>query len=293
MTTARISTLFAALTALAGCQFGQSSAISDSEIDSIRTARSALTSATDNVEQTGTAAAATPGVFHLRLAWGYLAHRQRPTGWVNWTGTAALSSGTMKQQNVIFFEKGDFAIASDKANAIAWQSKTLPHFDGTFATAITDEKTQTLSIDTPVFKKELAVAELLAGAELRFPVDVDGHELSVSTIPDEAPACSGFSLGFLRANGDGFDFGGIVTNTAGEKLGKLRFATDAKGAATGAVTDLTGQTVAKVEGTVDAVGQAFSLTLTRTDAAASTVRGLFRPATYSNRGSFQASLRCQ
>lgn len=268
--------LFAALFALSACS-GGGGAIADSEVDAIKTTRSSLTVADEF---------ATPGVLHVRLAWGLLSWAgkgQRPTGF-DWTGGAKLSDGTANLDMVTFFEKGDEAVAGE-ASEVKWNSHTYPHFDGVIAT-LTPGAGGTVTIDTPSFKKELPVAALNAGNELRFPVGTAGHEFSISSLADQDAACSGFVVGFVKPDGETTHFKGLRLSNLGDRLGKLSFDV-AGGAITAEVTDLNGELVESGTGTIDAATRTFSIALGK-----STVTGLYVDPSYSSRGSFQATERC-
>ncbi|MBL8912792.1 MAG: hypothetical protein JNM17_19020 [Archangium sp.] len=251
-----------------------SSGVADSEVDAIKTTRSSLTT-TDEF--------ASPGVLHVRLAWGLLSWAEkgkRPEGF-DWTGSATLSDGTAKLDMVTFFEKGDQAVAGE-ANQMKWNSHTYPHFDGVIGTLTPASLDGTLTIATPKFEKSLSVNELLSAGELRFDVDDVGHQLSISALPDENANCSGFVVGFSRDS----SFKGLHLSNLGDRLGKLRFeVTDGKIAAE--VVDLNGEVVDSGEGTLDAATHTFTIKLTT-----STVTGLYQDPSYSSRGSFQATERC-
>lgn len=253
---------------------GSTGGVSDSEVDAIKTTRSSLTTADEF---------STPGVLHVRLAWGLLSWADkgaRPAAF-DWTGAATLSDGTAKLDMVTFFEKGDEGVAGE-ANQLKWNSHTYPHFDGVIGTLQPASLDATLALVTPKFEKTLGVNELLSAGELRFDVDDVGHQVSVSAIPDEDASCSGFVVGFVRES----NFKGLRLSNLGDRLGKLRFdVTDGKIAAE--VVDLNGEVIDSGEGTLDAAAHTFSITLSN-----STVSGLYEDASYSSRGSFQASVRC-
>ncbi len=257
---------------LAACS-GESG-VTDAEVDAIKTSRASLVSADSD---------ATVGVMHVRLAWGLLAWAGRGAkeSTVDWTGGAALSNGTASLDMTTFFEKGDVPVEG-AANEVKWASHTHPHFDGIIATLAPGSADDTLRITTPGFTKELSVADLNAAGEFRFNVDDAGHEFSISAIPDEDAACSYFVVGFSR----GAAFKGLVLSKLGDRDGKLRFEVN-DGAITADLLDSEGAIIDSGAGTVDERTQSFSITLGK-----STVTGLYTPATYSTRGSFQAQARC-
>lgn len=259
---------------VSACSGSSGGAVSDSEVDAIKTTRSSLTTVDE---------LATPGVLHVRLAWGLLAWADKgvkPSAF-DWTGAATLSDGTAKLDMVTFFEKGDEAVAGE-ANQLKWNSHTYPHFDGVIGTLTPASEGGALSIVTPKFEKSVAISELLAAGELRFKVDDVGHEFSISALPDEDASCSGFVVGFVRES----NFKGLRLSNLGDRLGKLRFdVTDGKIAAE--VVDLNGEVIDSGEGALDAAAHTFSITL-----STSTITGLYEDASYSSRGSFQATVRC-
>lgn len=272
MSRTKVLFAFSFLFLVPGC--ASSSGVADSEVDAIKTTRSSLTT-TDEF--------ATSGVVHVRLAWGLLAWAEkgkRPEAF-EWTGSATLSDGTAKLDMVTFFEKGDEAVAGE-ANQLKWNSRTSPHFDGVIGTLTPGSADGTFSIVTPKFEKTLAVSELVNAGELRFDVDDVGHQFSISTLPDEDASCSGFVVGFSRDT----NFKGLRLSNLGDRLGKLRFdVTDGKIAAE--VVDLNGEVIESGAGTLDATAHTFSITLSK-----STVTGLYEEPSYSSRGSFQATVRC-
>lgn len=273
--------LFAAVFTLSACVGGTTGgAISDSEVDAIKTARSSLTTADEF---------ATTGVTHVRLAWGLLAWAGkgvRPTG-TDWSGGLTIPDGTAKLDMTTFFEPGDAPVDGAAANEVKWNSHTYPHFDGIIATLTPASATGSLVINTASFKQEIPLADLTSGKELRYPVDAAGHEFSISALADEDASCSGFVVGFVRPEGDVTHFKGLRLSNLGDRLGKLRF--DVTGSDVSAeVVDEAGTVLESATGTLDATAKTFSITL-----AKSIVTGLYVDPSYSSRGSFQATVRCQ
>lgn len=268
----------------AACSGSSGGAITDSEVDAIKTTRSSLTT-TDEF--------ATPDVVHVRLAWGLLAWAgkgfvqtseqkgTKPTG-TDWTGGLTLSDGTATLDMSTFFEKGDSAL-NGEANQVKWNSHTYPHFDGVIATLKPGSSASTVAIVTPNFEKTLSISELVQGGEVRFPVDAAGHEFSISALPDEDASCSNFVVGFVRDS----SFKGLVLSNLGDRLGKLRFDILTDGTLGAEQVDLNGEVVASGTGTIDAAAHTFTLSIGK-----STVSGLYADPSYSNRGSFQATSRC-
>lgn len=251
-----------------------SGAVSDAEVDAIKTARSSLVTADEF---------ARPGVLHVRLAWGLLAWADRGAkeSTVDWTGSAALSSGTATLDMTTFFEKGD-APVEGAANEVKWASQTHPHFDGVVATLEPSSADDTFTITTPGFTKALTAADLNAAGELRFSVDDAGHEFSISALPDEDASCSYFVVGFSR----GAHFKGLALSNLGDRQGKLRFEVS-DGAITADLLDTDGAVIDSGAGALDEATQSFTIALGK-----STLTGLYTPASYASRGSFQASARC-
>ncbi|MFT3706849.1 MAG: hypothetical protein QM817_04200 [Archangium sp.] len=259
----------------AACSGSSGGAITDSEVDAIKTTRSSLTT-TDEF--------ATPDVVHVRLAWGLLAWAgkgAKPTA-TDWTGGLTLSDGTATLDMSTFFEKGDSA-ANGEANQVKWNSHTYPHFDGVIATLKPGSSASTVAIVTPNFEKTLSIAELVSGGEVRFPVDAAGHEFSISPLPDEDASCSNFVVGFVRDS----SFKGLVLSNLGDRLGKLRFDILTDGTLSAEQVDLNGEVVASGTGTIDAAAHTFTISIGK-----STVSGIYADPSYSSRGSFQATSRC-
>lgn len=283
----RILTAVAAFFLTPACTGASGGGVSDSEVEAISTTRESLTIAD---EFTSTSVAP----LHVRLAWGYLSWMgdrglRSSTGVraerYDWTGSAVLSDGKATLDMSTFLEPGDSAAAGE-ANEVKWTSHTVPHFDGVIATLEPATAAANLVIKTPTFEKTVAVAELAAGAELRFDVEASGRQFSISALPDEDAACSGFIVGFARVDGETTHFKGLRLSKLGDRLGKLRF--DATGGAiTAEVVDPDGAVVDSGEGTLDATAHTFRITL-----GSGTVSGLYVDPRYSSRGSFQATARC-
>jgi hypothetical protein len=250
--------------------------ISDQEIAQMQTAQSALTQAQPAV---------TPGGFHLRVAWGYLAGNRAARSWVDWTGGVKVDSGAATLDHLIFFERRDFPMPSSDPSQVLWKSRTLPHFDGVVVHVVPGAATDQLHLTTPLFSKDFEVAALAAGTEQRFDVDADGHQVSVSALPDVG--CGGFAFGFERpANQGWLGFGGILSDESGNAQGVLRFRAD-RDAVFARLLGKDKEVLAQGKGTLN--GDKFEFTL----GAMGTVKGFFQgPSQGSPRGSFQGSLRC-
>jgi hypothetical protein len=146
------------------------------------------------------AEAAPAGAFHLRLTWGYLAGNFRPPGWVDWSGGLKVDSGTATLERLVFFDRRDFAVPSEDPAAVAWKSRTLPHFDGVVVKVAPGAASDVLHVKTAAFEQDFAVAALAAGVEQRFDVGPNGHQISVSAIP--AVGCGGFAYGYEKASAE-------------------------------------------------------------------------------------------
>lgn len=261
-------------------------AISDTEVDSIQTTRESVTIASETE---------VPGVLHVRLAWGYLAWKEhasrgdRATGLrdagFDWTGGLTISNGTATLDMSTFLEKGDSAEVG-AANEVKWNSHTYPHFDGVIATLTPETADAQVVIDTPSFKKTLSFTELATGGEQRFAVEATGRELSISPLVDEDASCSGFIVGFLKADGTTLGFKGLRLSKLGDRLGKLRFES-VDGAITAEVLDTEGVVIDTGTGALNAEAKTFTVQLSN-----GTVRGSYADPSYSSRGSFQATARC-
>lgn len=276
------------------CAGSAGGGVSDSEVDAIKTARESLTIAD---EFTSTSVAP----MHVRLAWGYLSWmgeggrgakgqpglsvpKVMPEGF-DWTGNATVTDGKATLDMSTFLEKGDSAEAGE-ANEVKWNSHTFPHFDGVIATLEPATTAASLVIKTPSFEKTVALSELTGGKELRFDVEATGRQFSISSLPEEDAACSGFVVGFSRVDGTTTHFKGLRLSKLGDRLGKLRFdVTD--GAITAEVVDASGAVIDSGEGTLDAASHTFAIKL-----GTGSVSGLYVDPSYSSRGSFQATARC-
>lgn len=260
--------LVVAAVVLSGCGVGQTEEelIPDSALASMQSSSAALTVAPPP---------ATPGAFHLRLTWGYLAGNFRATTWVNWTGGLKVENGTAALERLVFFDRRDFIVPSEDPSAVNWKSRTLPHFDGVVVKVTGGD---VVHFVTPAFSKDFAVADLAAGAEQRFTVDPAGHELSVTAIPDLG--CGGFAYGYQRAAREGWlGFAGLLTDEAGQPMGVLRFRADGD-VVHARLVGKDQQVLAEGEGTL--TGSEFQVSL----GALGSVKGFFA------NGSFQGALRC-
>lgn len=283
--TTRLLPLAAAVVFVTACGMPdtEESLVSDSELGAIQVEQGLTT-------EQPTSTTSTPGAFHLRLAWGYLAGNRTPPEWVSWTGKAVVTSGTMQLEHLIFFERRDFPLPSLAANELDWRSRTLPHFDGVVAKVTPGAATDTVTITMPRFTQSFDVASLAAGAEQHFVVDAEGHELSLSAVPDSG--CGGFSLGYLRTSPEGWTgFAGLVLNQRGQRVGIVRFRADNGQVQARLLSG--GAVVATGTGTLDAATKRFSITFTKRDgSSAGTLEGLYTDPSYSPRGSFQAHGLC-
>ena len=271
--------VFAAVVALSGCGIPdtEEALVPDSEVNAMQVEQGLTTATPDSLPST-------PGAFHLRLAWGYLAGKRAPPEWVNWTGKAVVTSGTLALEHLIFFERRDFPLPSPAPNELDWRSHTLPHFDGLVARVVPGAATDTVTITMPRFTQSFDAATLAAGTEQHFIVDTEGHELSLSAVPESS--CGRFALGYARDSAEGWTgFAGLVLNQHGQRVGSVRFRAE-NGQMQARLFE--GTTLrASGTGTLDATNH-FSITF----ANAGTLSGLYNPASYSQRGSFQASGGC-
>ena len=296
---ARTALFSAALFAVTACGLPETeeedTLITDSELSLIQTAEQASTSSptattTDpTTASTDTATTTPPAVapFHLRLAWGYLSGNRRTPEWQSWTGGAGVTSGTMRIEHLIFFDRRDFPVPTSAPNTIAWRSRTLPHFDGVVAKVEPGSATDQVTVRMPLFNQRLDVAALAAGSEQHFVLDNEGHELSISSVP--ANGCSGFSFGYMKQAPAGWlGFAGVITNGRGQRIGIVRFRSD--NGAIRARAYVGRNLVAEGTGTLDATAKTFSISFTKLDGSAGgTVSGLYVDPAYSPRGSFQAN----
>lgn len=226
---------------------------------------------------------AAPGAFHLRLTWGYLAGNFRPPGWVDWSGGLKVDSGTATLERLVFFDRRDIVVPAESPAAVAWKSRTLPHFDGVVVKVAPGAASDVLHVKTAAFERDFAVADLAAGVERRFDVGPNGHQISVSAIP--AVGCGGFAYGYEKASAEGWlGFAGLLTDETGAPMGVLRFRADGE-VVKARLVGKDQQVLAEGSGTLKET--AFTLSLD----GLGTVTGFFQAG--SPRGSFQASLRCR
>lgn len=252
--------------------------VTDQEIGEVQSAQSALTEAVVRPPSA-------PSALHVRLTWGLLAGNRRAPNWIDWTGGVKVDSGTAQLEHLIFFERRDFPQASADPTQVRWTSHTRPHFDGVVVKVQPGAATDVLHLKTPLFSKDFDVVALAAGTEQRFDVDAEGHQISVSAIPDVG--CGGFAFGYERASPQGWlAFGGLLTDESGNTQGIVRFRAD------GDVVHarLLGKGGAVLaEGAGKLSGEKFEFQLGQLGA----VKGFFQgPSSFSVRGSFQAQLSC-
>lgn len=276
--------LLAVVTALsmAGCSGGswddEERLIPDSEIDAMQ---SQLVSTTD---------APAEGGAYVKVVWGYLAGKfYDAPGWISWTGSLSVDSGTASLQSLVFFDPHDALQPQPAPNRVDFKSRTKPHYDGFVALVQPGAATDVVHLDTASFSTDIKAADLAQGVNLHFAVDSDGHEVSITSLP--ASACGGFAYGYQKKAAKGWlGFGGRFADSNGALKGKLRFRADGD-AIRARLLDDAKDVVA--EGTGTLAGQDFELSLTKPDGTAlATVKGVYQPPTYSARGAFQATWRC-
>ena len=265
--------------ALAACgPQNEEELITDQEVGEVQSAQSALT------EAVATRPSAPPAL-HLRLSWGYLAGDFRARNWIDWTGGVKVDSGTAQLEHLIFFERKDFPKASDDPTQVLWTSHTRPHFDGVVVKIQPGAATDVVHLTTASFSKDLDLAALTAGIDQRFDVDTQGHQISISSIPNSG--CGGFAFGYERPAREGWlGFAGLLTDESGNNQGIVRFRAD------GEVIKarLIGKDNAVLaEGDGKLVEDKFEFSLGKLGV----VKGFYQgPNSFSPRGSFQAELSC-
>jgi hypothetical protein len=244
----------------------------------VQTEQSAITS----VASTRPAA---PQAFHLRLTWGYLAGDFRALNWVDWNGGVKVDSGTAQLEHLVFFDRHDFTKASDDPTQVLWISHTRPHFDGVVVKVQPGAAADVVHLTTAAFSKDFDVSALAAGLEQRFDVDTQGHQLSVTAIPDVG--CGGFAVGYDRpARAGWLGFAGLLTDESGNTRGIVRFRADAE-VIHARLMGKDDTVLAEGEGRLD--GEKFEFSLGKLGS----VKGFYQgPNSFSPRGSFQASLAC-
>ena len=284
------------LPALAACGVeSEEGLITDSELNQIQSSRQAITNTHPNQSPD-------PEAVHVRLAWGYLAGRWPAPGWVNWSGELRLQSpGTLELENLSYFDKHDHLVQTAESDRVAWSSRTLPHFDGLVVKVSPGQPGAALKLTTPPYSREIPFHVIADGLNERLVVDADGHEVSVSSVPD-AP-CAGFSYGYEKPSSEGWlGFAGLYTDASGAITGRLRFRADggqiqarligADGAQPYKL-NVQGPVLATGQGHLDAATGSFEIALVKEDGSAlGTVSGIYAPPSYSERGSYQAVVRC-
>ncbi len=274
-------TLFLGSVALALAACGpqtEEDLISDQEVGQVLSSQSAITS-------TVTRPPSAPAPFHLRLTWGYLAGDFRAPNWIDWTGGLKVDSGTAQLQHLIFFERRDFPKPSEDPTQVLWTSHTRPHFDGVVVRVQPGAATDVVHLTTASFSKDLPVSQLAAGIDQRFDVDTQGHQLTVSAIPDLG--CGGFAFGYEKPAREGWlGFAGLLTDEAGNNQGVVRFRADGE-VIRARLVGKDNKVLAEGTGKLD--GEKFEFSL----GELGTVKGFYQgPNSFSPRGSFQAVLGC-
>lgn len=289
-------TILVAAFALASCGPGQAEEqlISDTELNLIQSSRDGLVAA--QLEPA-------PGAqtVHVRLAWGYFAGRRNAPGWVSWTGDATMAGGQVALENLVYFDRHDKPVPTQEAGKVTWSSRTLPHFDGLVLKVAATEPGQALAFITPKLSRTLTIEALAAGLNERTTVDADGHEVSISSVPDQP--CAGFSYGYQKPSDEGWlGFAGLFTDASGTITGRLRFRSDGenltarlwkKDGAQPYDLSVDGEPSATGEGRLDTATGQFELALTDKDGApVARVKGAYAAPSYSPRGSYQAVVSC-
>jgi hypothetical protein len=273
-----LSMVVAAMAGCAGTDWTQDEQlIPDSEIDSQQS----------KMISTDAPPAAVQGTY-VKIVWGYLAGRLvGAPGWIDWSGSLAVDSGTCSLDSLVFFDAGDTSLPSSAANEIDWHSRTLPHYDGVIALVQPGAASDVVHLTTPPFSKDIAAADLAKGLNDHEVVDADQHEVSITSIP--AGAGGGFTYGYERKHPlrGWLGFGGLFTDPEGNVIGRLRFRVEGSGIVA-RLTDLQKSVLAEGSGTMS--DQTFDLSLQKTDGSSyGTVSGIYQPPSYAVRGAFQAT----
>jgi hypothetical protein len=268
--------------------------ISDDEVSAIISSRDGLV--------TTQPPAAESTVVHVRVAWGYFAGKFRDLpGWVNWSGGARMEGGQVSIENLVYFDRHDHPVATQEADAVAWSSKTLPHFDGAVLQVASSAPGQSLHFVTPRFERSLTIEELSAGVNLHETIDSDGHEVAITSVPDQG--CAGFSYGYEKPSSEGWlGFAGLFTDQRGTITGRLRLRAEGdqlkarlwkSDGSHPYDLSVSGDPSATGEGTIDLATHRYAFALT--DASGTTVariQGLYADPSYSPRGSYEAVVSC-
>jgi hypothetical protein len=244
--------------------------------------------------ETAPDAASSGRSFYLRLAWGRLAGEGRTpaTAAVDWSGSVSVSEGTVALSRLNYFDSDSRPEAQGEGGRIAWVSHLQPRFAGLVARVELPSDDATVTVDTPLFRHTFRASELTGGDDAVFPVDAEGHAVSVSTIP--ASKCpGGFTLGYAQPAKDGtVVFGGRTTDRTGKFTGVFRFRELGDGTLSGAALDLDGRELARVRGTIvrNSDGGSFSAELIGANGhPLGSLTGLFDDPSYASRGAFQGS----
>jgi hypothetical protein len=290
------TTFLAAALVLCACGPGQTEEqlISDTELNLIQSSRDGLVAAQPEP-------AVGAQTVHVRLAWGYFAGRRNARGWVNWSGAATMAGGQVSLENLVYFDWHDKPAPTQGSDRVAWNSRTLPHFDGLVLKVSATEPGQALAFVTPKLSRTLTIEELASGLNERTTVDSDGHEVSISAVPDQP--CAGFSYGYQKPSDEGWlGFAGLFTDARGTITGRLRFRADGesvtarlwkKDGAQPYDLSVDGEPSATGEGRLDTSTGEFELALTdAAGALVARVRGSYAAPSDSPRGSYQAVVSC-
>lgn len=230
--------------------------------------------------------------FYLRLTWGRLAAEGQPEATVDWSGSVTVSEGTVQLTRLNYFAGADRPDARGEGGRVEWTSRLRPQFAGLVARVELPSDDATVTVDMPLFRHTFRASELTGGDDAVYPVDADGHVVSVSTIP--ASKCpGGFALGYVKTARDGSQaFAGRLTDRTGRFIGTLRFHELADRTLRGTAVDLEGREMARVRGTWvgGASGGSFSAELI--DASGhplGSLTGLSDDPSYASRGDFQGT----
>jgi hypothetical protein len=235
---------------------------------------------------------ATGKSFYVRVAWSDLSGKGAGLVIPDWAGSFTADDGTVQLTHILFQDGSDQPEASGDSSQIRWSSRGNAQLGGLVARVEVPADDATLSLEMPLFHRTFRASELTGGDDAIFPIDAEGHVVTVSSIP--ASSCKGgFVLGAVKSGQGWFGFAGRASDRTGRFMGTIRFRTYEDGSIKGRLLDDSGRVIARLGGTLvqdREKGGSYSAELvTQDDKPIGSITGIYTGPTSSQRGSFQGT----
>lgn len=159
----------------------------------------------------------------IRLVWGQPVFNASVPTATDWAGKVSVDAGVLRVLRKVRFEPNTDSLVPDgNPQTVSFTSMTKPHHDGlVLRIAIPRDKVEgaTLTFETDVFTRTVAIANLLDGFHEVRRADDLGNIVRLDTVPDH-PCDHGLAVGhWKRLDARGGAFGGRVMNDEGAAIG--------------------------------------------------------------------------